>query len=435
MIIKESGLKYAKLIHVSVDNGSTAQSNKVYIMEELSDGRVKCEYGRVGKVLVTVYKQSSEWTKVYKNKLSKTKGYTDVTDMVTETHDDNSVDIATTKSGTLKEINCKKTNSLFHDLMAFANKSIQKNYKVTQESVTEAQVDSAQDIITEAVKTLKKGSDVKSVNDLLIKLYTVIPRKMDDVRDHIINSTDNKSDLDLAKELLTNEQDTLDTMSGQVQLLKQQREANAKVDKDTKDGIIAADLTILDQMGLTAEEETDKEGISLVNKLMGKNSNQIKKIIRVTNNKTQVRFDTNLKKAKNKKRRLYWHGSRNENWFNIIQTGLMIRPSGAIHTGSMFGDGIYFADKAQKSIGYSSFNGYWTGGRADKGYLALFDVHLGNEKEILHHNSSCYSLSKSKLAKDGYDSVFAKGGVDLRNNEFIVYDGIQCTIAYIIEIG
>ena len=435
MIIKESGLKYAKLIHVSVDNGSTAQSNKVYIMEELSDGRVKCEYGRVGKVLVTVYKQSSEWTKVYKNKLSKTKGYTDVTDMVTETHDDNSVDIATTKSGTLKEINCKKTNSLFHDLMAFANKSIQKNYKVTQESVTEAQVDSAQDIITEAVKTLKKGSDVKSVNDLLIKLYTVIPRKMDDVRDHIINSTDNKSDLDLAKELLTNEQDTLDTMSGQVQLLKQQREANAKADKDTKDGIIAADLTILDQMGLTAEEETDKEGISLVNKLMGKNSNQIKKIIRVTNNKTQVRFDTNLKKAKNKKRRLYWHGSRNENWFNIIQTGLMIRPSGAIHTGSMFGDGIYFADKAQKSIGYSSFNGYWTGGRADKGYLALFDVHLGNEKEILHHNSSCYSLSKSKLAKDGYDSVFAKGGVDLRNNEFIVYDGIQCTIAYIIEIG
>jgi hypothetical protein len=36
-----------------------------------------------------------------------------------------------------------------------------------------------------------------------------------------------------------------------------------------------------------------------------------------------------------------------------MQTGLLIRPSGAI-SGSMFGDGIYFADKAQKSIGYSS---------------------------------------------------------------------------------
>jgi poly [ADP-ribose] polymerase len=35
----------------------------------------------------------------------------------------------------------------------------------------------------------------------------------------------------------------------------------------------------------------------------------------------------------------------------------MIRPSGAVYTGSMFGDGIYFADKAAKSIGYSSLSG------------------------------------------------------------------------------
>ena len=49
MITKENGLRYAKLIHVSVDNGKTDNSNKVYIMEELSDGRIKCEYGRVGK--------------------------------------------------------------------------------------------------------------------------------------------------------------------------------------------------------------------------------------------------------------------------------------------------------------------------------------------------------------------------------------------------
>ena len=40
MITKEGGLRYAKLIHVSVDNGLTAQSNKVYIMEEQGDGRI-----------------------------------------------------------------------------------------------------------------------------------------------------------------------------------------------------------------------------------------------------------------------------------------------------------------------------------------------------------------------------------------------------------
>jgi len=33
MVIKENGLRYAKLVHVSVDNGLTSQSNKVYTME------------------------------------------------------------------------------------------------------------------------------------------------------------------------------------------------------------------------------------------------------------------------------------------------------------------------------------------------------------------------------------------------------------------
>src|ERR1039458_2154656 len=84
MITKETGLRYAKLIHVSVDNGMTDNSNKVYIMEELSDGRIKCEYGRVGRSLTTEYKPNSKWSSVLKQKLSKTKGYTDVTELMVE---------------------------------------------------------------------------------------------------------------------------------------------------------------------------------------------------------------------------------------------------------------------------------------------------------------------------------------------------------------
>jgi len=123
-------------------------------------------------------------------------------------------------------------------------------------------------------------------------------------------------------------------------------------------------------------------------------------------------------------------------FISFFETGLLIRPSGAVHTGSMFGDGIYFADKAQKSIGYSSLRGsYWTKGGDDKAFLALFDVHVGNQKEILHHTSSCYSLSASVLKKDNYDSVFAKGGADLKNNEYIVYNPAQCTVSHLIEIG
>lgn len=428
MITKDNGLRYAKLIHVSVDNGMTAQSNKVYIMEDQPDGNIKCEYGRVGKNMVTVYKQSHEWSKVYNSKVNPRKGYTDVTDMVTET-----ITVNTGVKKDVKDIACPKVKSLFDDLMAFANKSIQQNYKVTQDSVTEAQVDRAQEILNKAFKLVKKGMNIKPLNDLLIELYTVIPRKMNDVRDHLVETANDDGDVDWISRFLANEQDTLDAMAGQVKLLKQQRDASGEADEIGE--VDSSSITILEQMGLKAEAETNPDSIALVTKLMGSNADKIGKIIRVVNEKTQKIFDTNFAKAQTKERKLYWHGSRNENWFNIVQTGLMIRPSGAVHTGSMFGDGIYFANKSQKALGYTSIRGsYWAGGSSNKGYLALFDVHTGNQKHITHHDSSCYSLSKAKLAVDGYDSVYAHGGADLRNDEFIVYDGKQCTIAYLIEL-
>jgi poly [ADP-ribose] polymerase len=434
MITKENGLRYAKLIHVSVDNGSTGNSNKVYIMEELTDGRIKCEYGRVGKSLVTEYKPSSKWDSVLKQKLSKTKGYTDVTDLLAEPV------VYESKPTNNKVDNIKDeiVKKLIDELMSFANKSIQRNYKVTQEAVSEQQVTAAQEIITNISGLIQIGVNTKHINDMLLKLYTIIPRRMDNVKDHLFRDIDNDGNLTNAQRLLDNEQSALDTMAGQVELIKQQREAAKKAAEAEAKGVeeVVEEVTILDQMGLTVEVETDAETLELVKKLMGPNANQIRKVFKVRNNKTQVKFDKNLEKAEVKKKRFYWHGSRNENWFNIMQSGLLIRPSGAVHTGSMFGDGIYFADKAQKSIGYSSLRGsYWAHGGDNKAFLALYDVHLGKQKEILHHDSSCYKLSQKVMDAEGYNSVYAKGGADLRNNEFIIYRAEQCTISHLIEIG
>jgi poly [ADP-ribose] polymerase len=425
MITKEDGLKFAKLMHVSVDNGKTNQSNKVYIMTEQNDGQMKLEYGRVGVELKATFKPAYQWDKIYKQKTSKSKGYKDVTEMISEAIKESG---GTTETA---DITDKVVKQLFDELMAYANKSIQKNYKVTQDAVTQAQVDAAQEVITDIGKILMMKTPVKDINDKLLELYTIIPRKMKDVKAYLLDDISTRSGLSEAKEFLANEQDTLDTMAGQVQLLAQQTSNDGEEVEDGK----SSEITLLEQMGLEVTIEDDKDSIALVNKLLGPNQNQAKRIFKVINKKTQKIFDANLKKMKNKKRRLYWHGSRNENWFNIIQTGLLIRPSGAIHTGSMFGDGIYFADKAQKSLGYSSLRGsYWSNGSSNKGFLALFDVHLGNQKEILHHNSSCYSLSEKVMDSEGYDSVFARGGADLRNNEFIVYNGNRCTISYIVEM-
>jgi poly [ADP-ribose] polymerase len=440
MITKENGLRFAKLIHVSVDNGKTDNSNKVYIMEELADGRIKCEYGRVGKHLTTEYKPSNKWDTVLKQKTGKTKGYTDVTEMtVTKVE---VLDISTPKDNKVDAIKDTIVKKLVEELMAFANKSIQKNYKVTQEAVSEQQVNAAQDVIDKISALIKVGIDIKDVNDLLLKLYTIIPRRMDNVKNHLFNAIKDKNTLIEAQSLLNQEQSALDTMAGQVALIKQQKEAAEKTKTDAIETgknpkkAKAKEITILDQMGLSIEVETDKETLDLIKKLMGGNVNQMRKVYKVINTKTQVKFDKHMEKVSVKKKRLYWHGSRNENWFNILQTGLLIRPSGAVHTGSMFGDGIYFADKADKSIGYTSLRGSrWAHGGGDKAFLALFDVHLGKQKEILHHSSSCYDLSQKVMDKEGYDSVFAKGGADLRNNEFIVYNAAQCTVSHLIEIG
>lgn len=54
----------------------------------------------------------------------------------------------------------------------------------------------------------------------------------------------------------------------------------------------------------------------------------------------------------------------------------------------------------------------------------------------MHHQGWMSSLDRKALLKHGnYDCFFAKGGADLRNNEYIVYEPAQCTVRYLIEMG
>ena len=103
----------------------------------------------------------------------------------------------------------------------------------------------------------------------------------------------------------------------------------------------------------------------------------------------------------------------------------------------MFGHGLYFADRAKKSLGYTSLRGsYWARGCDSRGFLCLYDVHIGNQYKIKKHDICCYDLNYDKLRELGnYDSVFAEKGYDLVNNEYIVYKEEQSTIRFILQIG
>ena len=286
------------------------------------------------------------------------------------------------------------------------------------------------------INSIKINCDVKSINNKLLKLYTIIPRKMDNVKNHILGSINNQSELECAQRFLSNEQDALDSMGGQVKLLKQQKNLTKEVTSNIKGKINKKpkELNILEQMGLKIEVESDEEKLILIRKLVGSNLSRVKQIYKVVNEKTQKKFDAHIKKAKIKSKRLLWHGSRNENIFNIVQTGLLIRPSGVIHTGSMWDDGIYFALDADKALGYVN-GGRWAGGggRYNKVFLGMFDVNVGKQLVKNRHDSSCYSISK-EIKNSDYDSVHAKKGVSLRKDEFIIYNSNQCTIKYLIEM-
>jgi len=96
---------------------------------------------------------------------------------------------------------------------------------------------------------------------------------------------------------------------------------------------------------------------------------------------------------------------------------------------------FYRANKAIKALGYTSTRGsFWARGNNEVGYLFVFEVAVGNQKHIYKHDSSCYKLSETSIKTEGFDSVYAHGGADLRNDEFIIYDTKKCRIKYIIEV-
>jgi predicted DNA-binding WGR domain protein len=130
---------------------------------------------------------------------------------------------------------------------------------------------------------------------------------------------------------------------------------------------------------------------------------------------------------------LCWHGTRSANLVGITRRGLLIRPTGAVYTGSLFGDGKYFAWQSTKSLNFCD-GGYWTGGgRTDKRYMFLLDVAFGK----MHHT---WSSQFYKQPPNGHHSVYGRSGrgSSLRNDEMITYDmddkNNQSGIRYLFEI-
>lgn len=387
-----------KLICVTPNN-----NNKYYYMEDLHNGSFKVSYGRVGASETILTYPISLWDKKYSEKLKK--GYVDVTEKITSVK----------KTGEL-DISDPDVKDLIQFLMSEAKQSIKRDYQISAESVTEEQIEEAQAIIDkisnyiQIENTLSSTLDVNVINNQLRILYSVIPRRMIDTRNYFLKAFNTQ----FLYELLQSEQSRLDTLKSQVNINQ-----------------VASDGITLDELGFSCELASEEDKDIIRKNTDFKLTNH--RVFKISNKATEAVFNPNHLKTK-----LLYHGSRNENFLSILQTGLKIRPKGVQTTGSMFGDGIYAANKARKSIGYTSLRGsYWASGHSNRAYLAIFEFATGKEYEVLKNQSYSYwmgRLNEQEVKSKGYDSVFAQGGADLRNDEYIVYNSNQCTIRYLIEL-
>lgn len=396
------------LVMVTANN-----NNKYYRMIPHGD-TFSVEYGRVGSSCQKASYSMSQWDKKYNEKVKK--GYVDQTHLV---QDLIQKEEPTTKDG-YKEITNKAIAEIVERLQSMAKQKIQQNYKVSSQQVTQAMVDEAQKVIDKLMNSTK----VKEFNIILLELFGVIPRKMSNVKDYLASN-----ETDFAR-ILKDEQDLLDVMRGQV---VQHTVDNSKSEATTKE---EKGETILEAMGLEFEEVTD-EDVAMIKSLLGDCRDKFYKAWRVKNIKTQKRFDDFVEKEKVSKTKLLWHGSRNENWWSIINTGLVLRPTNAVITGKMFGYGIYYAPKARKSLGYTSLSGsYWARGNSNSAFMALMDVAYGKPYDVHSFDSKYYNFNYERLQQTcpGANCLHAHAGAMLRNDEIIVYKEEQCTIKYLVEL-
>ena len=407
--------------------------NKYYNMTPLGDGTFKSEYGRVGAGSQVKIYPMSKWNSTYNSKIKK--GYTDISDSMQDVIEDSKVEFNTDEEEQFTLVKNPSVRDIIRRLWDYANKTIQSAYKVSSNVVTQAMVDNAQEIL-DTLSNGYKNMSVEEFNEKLVSLFITIPRKMRKVSDHLADTKEQ------FESIIAEEQSILDTMAGQVYKPTLKRLSFFKEDEDsTKE-------SILQQMGIEMEDASE-EDVSKIKKAMGDQAGKFYKAWRVTNCETQVKFETYTEENHIGNVKLLCHGSRNQNWFNILKTGLKIRPAGVIAQGNLFGLGCYWSNPEKehggvaKSIGYTSLSGsYWTSGRDSSGFIAFFDVAIGESYDVYSFGSQYYDFNLQKLHQVNPNawSLWAHGqgsrnnGSTLINDEIIVYNEQQCTIKYLVEI-
>lgn len=399
--------KVAYLIKVNPNTNN----NKFYRMIHIpGTNYFIVEYGRIGTTGMKRKYPLEQWYIKLNEKLNK--GYSDQTSICTAP--------TIQLKNEFKPINETSVKNLIDRLRKWAKDTIKSEYTIKINDVNEKMVNEAQAFIN----NLYSASSLEVFNETLIRLFTVLPRKIDGrVADHLA-----KSNLDFTR-IVEKEQNLLDIMKGQLHTCK-------IISQNLKESKKIPNITILEAMGLNIRPVTPKEELEIKTHLTAESQGRYKAAWKIVNEKTERAFQDYCKMQGIKHTQFLYHGSRNENFWNILCSGLSLNPNSHI-TGKMYGYGLYFANRAMKSINYTSIKGsFWAKGTETSGFLAVFKVAIGNPWDVYDWKPIYSSYKEKDIRKMGKDSTFAHSGAgnSLKNDEIIVYNEAACTIRYLIEI-
>lgn len=389
------------------------------------------EWGRIGAQNVQSKHFDGESLLMNKIRSKLQKGYVDQTNLV------KTAVAATTGEDGFKAIADKDVNQLVKALRKYANDTIKQNYTISQDAVTQNMLDEAKALIDKLnaeVDDLQKNGSTRQFNGILIELFKTIPRKMNKVNEYLLHSIDARE----AAKIVDREQKLYDVLLAGFQT--QQAASTSNASNNVSQQQAGPTETILEKFGLECQLVVDQATIDQIKSHLGQVAPKFNKAFVVVNKKTQDKYAAFMSQFPNCKTKLFFHGSKNENFWSILKNGLLLNPKATV-TGKMLGVGIYGADKAVKSLNYTSLRGsYWSGGSSNIGYMAIFAFaidpsncyNVTTSREI----DTCHGMTWDKLQKikPGATYVFAHKGPYLREDEICIYREDQCTIRYLVEL-
>lgn len=413
-------VNYAYLIQVN----AAANNNKFYEIMEQDNGEIDVRYGRVGgKAMEKHYGHSKTFYGLKQEK--ENKGYEDRTALHSETKGG--------KAGAMSEelsyqpVEDEDVREVLDLLITSSRDFMKKNYTVDSAEITEKMVHEAETDIAELNRiALNPNSPnaLYSFNTQLQELFTDIPRNMKTVSAYLA-----QTEADFGK-IIARESEMLDNVRGAVMRAKPMgRDADDKSQTVLSAyGLAMRPVTYKEEDQIMAHLGHDYDGRAVENRYV--------RAFAVENRQTRAAYEDYKTKHGMTGRdvRLFYHGSKVENWYSIIKTGLSLNPN-ASTTGKMFGKGLYFAPETRKSLNYMDVVGsHWNNGQRTTGFCAVYAVALGNCYQPDHVLGSNFT---GRDLPQGKHSVFAGKNnprLGLRNDEYVVYNQSACTIKYLLEM-